>query len=165
MLARPRPRRDESHGLVITTLCSNQTLSLQHCDSGPMPRKHGTPKGSCHALSGDVLSHVLNAYKDQSAWHRKACSRATSWSSGKHCVFPPQPGTTPVAKGAKEESERLGTSQLLPQAPSNHPCRQPWTRVRKRYRVTTLSLTMTFKVSDYQEPRSFTETRSLISVR
>lgn len=58
MLTRPWTQRDESHSLVITTLCSNQTLSLQHCDSGPMPRKHGTLKGSCHALSGDVLSHV-----------------------------------------------------------------------------------------------------------
>lgn len=59
---------------LLLPLCSNQTLSLQQCDSGPVPRKRGPPQGSCHALIGADLSRALNVSRNQRAWHGKNCA-------------------------------------------------------------------------------------------
>lgn len=57
--------------LLSLPLYSNQPLQLRSYDFEPVPRNNGTFKCSCQTLSGDDLSHVLNMYKNQLAWHRK----------------------------------------------------------------------------------------------
>lgn len=85
-----------------------------------MPRKHGTLKGSCRALSGDNLSCVLNMYKNQFAWHRKILAPEPHAVLVGSTVLSHHSQVLPsFTKGAKLKYEKLRPSptHTLPPSP------------------------------------------------